>query len=110
MSKPLPAPTHIDNDFNQAVRSTAPYVFPQAAPRAPEHRPEPISLHAQHVADGVFRVVRGDEIIVAETNSADFVAHAIRALKMLGHAHSTHVVILTDAGCAWSGSIEQHRG
>jgi hypothetical protein len=110
MSKPLPAPTHIDNDFNQAVRSTEPYVFPQAAPRAPEHRPEPIHLHAQHVGNDMVRVVRGDEIIVAETNSADFVKDAIKELKLRGHTHSTHVVILTDAGSAWNGSIEQHPG
>ena len=74
-----------------------------------ENRPEPLHLHAQHVGGDVVRVMRGDEIIVAETNSTDFVKDAIAALKLMGHDHKTHVVILTDAGSAWNGSIEQHR-
>jgi hypothetical protein len=84
-------------------------VFPPAAPRAPEHRPEPIHLHAKHVDNDLVRVMRGDELI-SESNSTDFVKDAITALKMMGHTHSTHVVILTDAGSAWNGSIEQHPG
>jgi hypothetical protein len=73
-----------------------------------ENRPEPIHLHAQHVGGSIIRVVRGIEMIV-QSNTADFVAEAIKALKMMGHDHRTHVVILTDAGSAWNGSIEQHR-
>jgi hypothetical protein len=74
-----------------------------------ENRPEPIHLYAQHVADGVVRVVRGDEMIV-QSNSADYVAEAITALKMMGHDHRTHVVLYSpSSNIAWSGSIEQHR-
>jgi hypothetical protein len=72
-----------------------------------ENRPEPIHLHAQHVGGSVIRVLRGDEMIV-QSNTTDFVAEAIKVLKMKGHDHRTHVVILTDAGSAWNGSIEQH--
>jgi hypothetical protein len=50
-----------------------------------------------------------DQTMVVQSNTTDFVAAAIRELKLLGHDHSTHVVILTDAGSAWNGSIEQHR-
>jgi hypothetical protein len=107
MSKPLPAPTHIDNDFNQAVRSTKPYVFPQAAPRAPEHRPEPIHLHAQHVGNDMVRVVRGDEIIVAETNSADFVRDSLHFLKISGAHPDTSVVIWGICGnTAFNGALK----
>jgi hypothetical protein len=61
--------------------------------------------------DSPWQVTHGDgEIIVAETNSADFVKDAIVALKMKGVPHDTHVVISTDAGSAWNGSIEQHPG
>ena len=59
--------------------------------------------------DSKWMVTHGDnEIIVAETDSLNFVKDAIVALKMKGVPHDTHVVILTDAGSAWNGSIEQH--
>jgi hypothetical protein len=71
--------------------------------------PEPIHLHAQHVSDGVVRVMRGDEIIVAETNSADFVKDAITALKMMGHDHSTQVIIYgVSNNPAFNGAIKHH--
>jgi hypothetical protein len=53
-------------------------------------------------------VKHGDEIIVAELVSANFVKDAIKELKLRGVDHKTHVVILTVAGSAWNGSIEQH--
>jgi hypothetical protein len=61
--------------------------------------------------DSSWQVTHGDgEIIVAGTNSLTFVADSIRALRLLNTDPKQHVVILTDAGCAWSGSIEQHPG
>jgi hypothetical protein len=60
--------------------------------------------------DSPWQVTHCDgEIIVADTSSRDFLADTIRELKLRGHDHRTHVVILTDAGSAWNGSIEQHR-
>jgi hypothetical protein len=60
--------------------------------------------------DSLWTVKHGDgEIIVAETNSTTFVADSIRALRLLNTDPKQHVVILTEAGCAWSGSIEQHQ-
>jgi hypothetical protein len=74
-----------------------------------EGRPEPLHLYAQHVSDGVVRVMHG-ETIVAQDNSTDYVKAAMVALKMLGHDHRTHVVLHSVSGNpAWSGSIEQHR-
>ena len=73
-----------------------------------ENRPEPIHLHAQHVADGVVRVVRGDEMIVQST-SADFVKDAIRELKLRGHDHETQVIIYgVSNNPAWNGAIKHH--
>jgi hypothetical protein len=61
--------------------------------------------------DSPWQVKHGDgEIIVAETNSLNFVADSIKELKLRGVDHSTHVVISTDAGSSWNGSIEQHPG
>jgi hypothetical protein len=73
-----------------------------------EGRPEPIHLTAK--MDGEYvKVVRGDEVIVRETSTRDFMADAIRELKLRGHAHQTHVVIASvSSNVAWSGSIEQH--
>jgi hypothetical protein len=74
-----------------------------------EARPEPIQLAAQDAGDGRVRVVRVDEIIVAETNSADFVKDAIKELKLRGHDHETHVVIHgVSHNSAWNGAIKQH--
>jgi hypothetical protein len=73
-----------------------------------ENRPEPIHLTAQHVADGVIRVVRGDEMIVQST-SADFVTDAIRELKLRGHDHETQVIIYgVSNNPAYNGAIKHH--
>jgi hypothetical protein len=73
-----------------------------------ENRPEPI--HLDVVLEGVnAKVMRGDEIIVAETNSTDFVKDAITALKMMGHDHSTQVVIYGPSNnSAFNGAIKHH--
>jgi hypothetical protein len=71
--------------------------------------PEPIQLHAQHVRDGVVKVVRGDEMIVPVTNSADFVKDAIRELKLRGHDHETQAVIYgVSHNPAFNGAIKHH--
>jgi hypothetical protein len=72
--------------------------------------PEPIHLHAQHVADGVVRVVRDDEMIVQST-PLDFVKDAIRELKLRGHDHETSVIIYGVCGNpAFNGAIKHHGG
>jgi hypothetical protein len=71
--------------------------------------PEPIHLSAQHVRDGVVKVVRGDEVIVPTTNSADFVKDAIRELKLRGVDHDTQVVIYgLSNNPAYNGAIKHH--
>jgi len=73
------------------------------------YTPEPIHLSAQDAGSGLVKVFRGDEVIVTTTNSADFVKNAIKELKLRGHDHRTHVVILgVSSNPAWNGSIEQH--
>jgi hypothetical protein len=72
------------------------------------YQPEPIHLHAQHVADGVIRVVRGDEMIVQST-PLDFVKDSIRELKLRGHDHSTSVIIYgVSHNPAYNGAIKHH--
>ncbi len=71
--------------------------------------PEPIHLHARHVRDGVVKVVRGDEVIVRESTSADFVKDAIRELTLRGHDHETQVVIYgVSNNPAFNGAIKHH--
>jgi hypothetical protein len=71
------------------------------------YQPEPIHLAAQHVADGVIRVVRGDGEMIVQSNSADFVADAIRELKVRGHHPDTSVVILGVCGnTAFNGALK----
>jgi hypothetical protein len=48
-----------------------------------ENRPEPMHLYAQDVGGGLVRVVHGADTIVA-SNSADYVAAAIKELKLRG--------------------------
>jgi hypothetical protein len=74
-----------------------------------EARPEPLHLAAQDAGGGLVRVVRGDEIIVAESNATDFVKDAIKELKLRGHDHETQVVILgVSHNSAWNGAIKHH--
>jgi hypothetical protein len=74
-----------------------------------EGRPEPIHLAAQDAGGGAVRVVRGDEIIVAHSNSADFVKDAIRELKLRGHDHETQVIIYgVSNNPAYNGAIKHH--
>jgi hypothetical protein len=70
------------------------------------YQPEPIHLHAQHVADGLVRVVRGTEMIV-QSNSADFVRDALHFLKTSGAHPDTPVVILGVCGNpAFNGALK----
>ena len=72
------------------------------------YAPEPIHLRAQHVADGVIRVLRGDEMIVQST-PLDFVKDVIRELKLRGHDHETQVIICgVSNNPAWNGAIKHH--
>jgi hypothetical protein len=53
-------------------------------------------------------VTLGSETIVV-SNSMDYVSESIRALKLMGHDHETHVVIHSVSGNhAWNGAIKQH--
>ena len=77
--------------------------------------PEPIHLYAQHVegppgqADGVVRVVHGDGSIVVQATPVDFVAEAIKALKMMGVDHETSVIIQGVSGNpAYNGALKHH--
>jgi hypothetical protein len=71
--------------------------------------PEPLHLYAQHVADGVVRVVDGDGSIVAQATPVDFVKAAITELKLRGHDHETSVIIQGVSGNpAYNGAIKHH--
>jgi hypothetical protein len=73
-----------------------------------EGRPEPLHLYAQHVSDGVVRVMHG-ETIVAQDNSTDYVKATIAALKMLGHDHDAQVIIHSVSGNpAYNGALKHH--
>jgi hypothetical protein len=72
------------------------------------YTPEPIHLTGQHVGEGLIRVLRGTEIIVQTTN-ADFVADAIKELKLRGHDYETQVIIYgVSNNPAWNGAIKHH--
>jgi hypothetical protein len=74
-----------------------------------ENRPEPLHLYAQHVADGVVRVVNGEGTIVAQATPADFVKVTIEALKMMGIDHETSVIIQGVSGNpAYNGALKHH--
>jgi len=71
--------------------------------------PEPIHLYAQHVADGVVRVVHGDGTIVAQATPLDYVKVTITELKLRGHDHETSVIIQGVSGNpAFNGAIKHH--
>jgi hypothetical protein len=71
------------------------------------YQPEPIHLSAQHVADGMVRVVRGDGEMIVQSNSADFVADALHFLKTSGARPDTSVVILGVCGNpAFNGALK----
>jgi hypothetical protein len=71
--------------------------------------PEPLHLYAQHVADGVVRVIHGDGSIVAQATPADFVKVAITELKLRGHDHETSVIIYGVCGNpAFNGALKHH--
>ena len=70
------------------------------------YSPEPIHLHAQHVGDGLIRVVRGTDMLV-QSNSADFVQDALHFLKTSGAHPDTSVVILGVCGnSAFNGALK----
>ena len=75
-----------------------------------EARPEPIHLLTQATPDGAWlQVVHGDEIIVAATNSRDFVKDAITELKLRGHDHETQVVVYgVSNNPAYNGALKHH--
>jgi hypothetical protein len=74
-----------------------------------EGRPEPLHLYAQHVSDGVVRVVNGEGAIVAQATPVDFVAEAIKALKMMSVDHETSVIIQGVSGNpAYNGALKHH--
>jgi hypothetical protein len=71
--------------------------------------PEPIHLYAQHVADGVVRVVDGDGTIIAQATPVDLVAATITALKASGAHLDTQVVIQGVSGNpAYNGALKHH--
>jgi hypothetical protein len=71
--------------------------------------PEPIHLYAQHVADGLVRVVHGDGSVVTESTPLDFVRDAIKELKLRGHDHETSVIIQGVSGNpAFNGALKHH--
>ena len=68
--------------------------------------PEPIHLHAQHIGDGLIRVVRGDEMIV-QSNSTDFVKDSLHFLKTSGVHPDCSVTILGVCGnVSYSGALK----
>ena len=70
---------------------------------------EPIHLSTHHLGAGLFQVVRGDEVIVAETNSSNFVADAIRELRLRGTDGDTSVVIWgICSNQAFNGALKHH--
>jgi hypothetical protein len=70
-----------------------------------ENRPEPMTLYAQDVGGGFVRVMDG-EAIVAQTNSAEYVAATIRELKLRGVDHETSVIIQGVSGNpAYNGAL-----
>ena len=73
-----------------------------------ENRPEPLVLMAKTLENGPVKVTLGSETIVV-SNSMDYVSESIRALKLMGHDHETHVVIHSMSNnVAWNGAIKQH--
>jgi uncharacterized NAD-dependent epimerase/dehydratase family protein len=71
--------------------------------------PEPLHLYAQHLGTDVVRVVNGDGSIVAQATPVDFVAAAVRELKLRGHDHETQVIIYgVSSNPAWNGAIKHH--
>ena len=71
-----------------------------------DHRPEPIHLYAQHVSDGVVRVVRGDEMIVQST-STDYVKDALHFLKTSGvHPDCSVTIWGVCSNVAFSGALK----
>ena len=71
-------------------------------------RPEPMNLYAQDVGGGFVRVMDG-EAIVAQTNSAEYVAATIRELKLCGVDHETSVIIHGVCGSpAYNGALKHH--
>jgi hypothetical protein len=71
------------------------------------YTPEPIHLSAQDAGTGLVKVVRGDEFIVAHSNSADFVKDALHFLKTSGEHPDTQVVILgVCSNVAFNGALK----
>jgi hypothetical protein len=60
--------------------------------------------------DSPWQVTHGDgEIIVAETNSINFVADTITALKMMGVDHNAQIIIHGVCGNpAYNGALKHH--